>query len=204
MRTVLIKRYGSLFQIMITKYSFGNNCKSENPNVIERFKKNLAEEIRADLDERRTDVVMILQHINYNINIGTIIRSNNAFLGKEVFVVGRRRYDKRGSCGTYHYERVYHCDNLNEVVEYLHSLGYTIYAVDNIMEYNPINIMDEKFPKKSAFLFGEENGGLTQEEIELCDKMIYIQMYGSVRSLNVACAATVVEYEYSKQWRSSV
>ena len=189
---------------MITKYSFGNNCKSENPNVIERFKKNLAEEIRADLDERRTDVVMILQHINYNINIGTIIRSNNAFLGKEVFVVGRRRYDKRGSCGTYHYERVYHCDNLNEVVEYLHSLGYTIYAVDNIMEYNPINIMDEKFPKKSAFLFGEENGGLTQEEIELCDKMIYIQMYGSVRSLNVACAATVVEYEYSKQWRSSV
>ena len=187
---------------MITKYSYGQDkVVSKDANVIEQYKKSKTEEIRADLQERRTDVVMILQHINYNINIGSVIRSNNAFLGKEVYVVGRRRYDKRGTAGTYHYEHVYHSDTLDEVVDYLHSLGYTIYAVDNIMEYNPVNLFDEPLPMKSAFVFGEEGNGLSKREIELCDKMIYIGMYGSVRSLNVASAATVVEYEYSRQWR---
>ena len=79
-----------------------------------------------------------------------------------------------------------------------------IYAVDNIMEYNPKNILDIDFPKKSAFLFGEENTGLSKEELDLCDDMVYIEMFGSVRSLNVACAATVVEYEYSRRWRDIV
>lgn len=186
---------------MITKYSYGQNIITGKENVIEYYKGQLAEEVRADLQPRRTDCVMILQHVNYNINIGSVIRSNNAFLGKEVYVVGRRRIDKRGTAGTYHYEHVYHSDTLDEVVDYLHSLGYTIYAVDNIMEYNPVNILDEDFPKKSAFIFGEEGSGLSKREIELCDKMIYIGMYGSVRSLNVACAATVIEYEYSRRWR---
>lgn len=189
---------------MITKYSYGQNqFVSKSANVIDFYKEQLAEEVRADLQPRRSDVVMILQHVQYNINIGSVIRSNNAFLGKEVYVVGRRRLDRRGSCGTTHYENVYHADNLKEVIDYLHSLGYIIYAVDNIMEYNPKNIADVNFPKKSAFLFGEEGPGLSKEELDLCDDMVYIQMFGSVRSLNVACAATVVEYEYSKQWRNN-
>jgi len=187
---------------MITKYSYGQNkVVSSKENVVNYYKGQLAEEVRADLQQRRTDVVMILQHIDYNINIGSVIRSNNAFLGKEVYVVGRRRLDTRGCVGTNHFENVYHCDDLEEVIDHLHSLGYTIYAVDNIMEYNPINILDEDFPKKSAFVFGEEGNGLSKREIELCDKMVYIEMFGSVRSLNVACAATVVEYEYSRRWR---
>ena len=187
---------------MITKYSYGQNkILSKKDNVIEYYRNHLTEEVRADLQERRTEAIMILQHVNYNINIGSVIRSNNAFLGKAVYVVGRRRLDTRSCVGTNHFENVYHCDNLKEVVDYLHSLGYIVYAVDNIIEYHPTNILDVNFPKKSAFLFGEENTGLSEEELNLCDDMIYIEMFGSVRSLNVACAATVVEYEYSRQWR---
>lgn len=187
---------------MITQYSYGKEMiNSAKANVIDYYKQWTSKEIRADLQKNRTDIVMILQHVQYNINIGSVIRSNNAFLGKEVYIIGRRRYDKRSCAGVHHYETVYYSDCLKEVIEYLHSLGYIVYAVDNIMEYNPINLFDEQLPKKSAFLFGEEGAGLSQEDIKLCDKMIYIGMYGSVRSLNVACAATVIEYEYSKQWR---
>lgn len=190
---------------MITKYGYGQNkILSKKDNVIEYYRNHLVDEVRADLQERRTEAVMILQHVNYNINIGSVIRSNNAFLGKAVYVVGRRRLDTRSCVGTNHFENVYHSDNLKEVVEYLHSLGYVIYAVDNIMEYNPKNILDVDFPKKSAFLFGEENTGLSKEELDLCDEMIFIEMFGSVRSLNVACAATVVEYEYSRRWRNII
>ena len=186
---------------MITQYLFNDIPTGKSKNTIDIYKSWMEKEIRADLDKRRTESILIFSNFQHNLNIACGIRSNNAFLGKSVYVIGKRRYDKRGSVGCHHYENVYHADTLQEVTEYLHSLGYTIYAVDNIMEYNPVNLFDEKLPKKSAFVFGEEGTGLSKEEIEMCDKMLYIGMYGSVRSLNVASAATVVEYEYSKQWR---
>ena len=188
---------------MIVKYSYGiDQVISSKANVIDQYKQSKTEEIRADLQKHRSDIVMILQHVNYNINIGSVIRSNNAFLGKEVYIVGRRRYDKRGCAGTYHYENVYYSDNLEEVIEHLHSLGYIVYAVDNIMQYNPKNLLNEKLPQKSAFVFGEEGTGLLDQELMLCDDMIYVQMYGSVRSLNVACCASIIEFEYARQWRT--
>ena len=69
------------------------------------------------------------------------------------------------------------------------------------MEYSPINLMDVTLPKRSAFVFGEEGPGLSRDAISLCDNMLYIGMFGSVRSLNVAVAAGIVQYEYTRQWR---
>lgn len=188
--------------VLITQYSYGIHTEANlSNNVIERYKTWNAEEVRADLNPNRTELVTVFQNIEYNINIACAIRSNNAFLGKEAYIVGRRKFDPRGAVGCKKYERVLHADTLQEVVDKLHTEGYTIYAADNQMEYNPVNLWDEDFPRKSAFVFGEEQRGLSKEEIELCDKMIYVAMYGSVRSLNVASCATVIMAEYSRRYR---
>lgn len=190
---------------MIEQYSYGIHLEANlSNNVIERYKTWNAEEVRADLNPKRSGLVTILQNVGYNINIASTIRSNNAFLGKEVYIVGRRKFDPRGAVGCKKYERVLHADNLREVVDKLHQDAYIVYAVDNQMEYNPVNLWDEDFPSKSAFVFGEEQNGLSQEEIEMCDKMVYVAMYGSVRSLNVASCATAVMAEYSRRYRRSV
>lgn len=188
---------------MITQYSYGECvCKSNKPNVLDYYQKWKADEIRADLQKRRTDAIMIFDNIDYSINIGCGIRSNNAFLGKAVYVCGRRKYDKRSAAGTNHYENVYHADTVKEVIDHVHSLGYIVYAIDNIMEYDPINLLDVALPRRSAFVFGQEGAGLDRETIDLCDNMLFIGMYGSVRSLNVAVAAGIVQYEYTRQWRN--
>lgn len=187
---------------MIEKYSWGTDqINSRKANVIDFYKDWRTKDIRADLQENRNNCIMIFQNISYNINIGCAIRSNNAFLGKEVYIVGRRRYDKRSTAGTAHYEHIYHADTLEEVIDYVRSLGYSVFAVDNISSYNPDNILDVRFPQLSAFVFGEEGPGLSDGDIALCDSMVYIGTYGSVRSLNVAVAAGIVQYEYSRQWR---
>lgn len=187
---------------MIEKYRYANDTiQSNRSNVIDYYHQWQTADIRADLQENRNDAVMIFQNISYNINIACSIRSNNAFLGKEIYICGRRKYDSRACVGTNHFENVYHADTIEEVINHLHSLGYVVYAVDNIMEYNPIDIMDISFPKKSAFVFGEENAGLSKSDIDLCDGMIYIQNWGSVRSLNVSVASGIVLYEYCRQWR---
>lgn len=188
---------------MITQYSYGLNTRaSQNNNVVDIYKKWNAEEVRADLQDRRTDLVNIVCQSRSDLNTACIIRSSNAFLAKETYVIGRKKVDPRGAVGMNHYEKVFHADYLKEVVDKLHDLGYTIFAVDNIMEYAPKNLWDANIPKKSAFVYGNESVGLTQEDIELTDKMVYIQQDGAVRSLNVACAATCVMAEYSRRYRS--
>ena len=186
----------------IEQYSYGiDHINSKKANVIEFYKDWQTKDIRADLQKNRSDIIMIFENIDYNINIGCAIRSNNAFLGKAVYICGRRKYDKRSAAGTNHYENIYHADTTKEVIEHVKSLGYYVYAIDNIMEYSPVNLMDTTLPKRAAFVFGEEGPGLLPETIDLCDSMLYIGMYGSVRSLNVAVAAGIVQYEYTHQWR---
>lgn len=186
---------------MIEKYSFGLEGKpSMSNNVLDMYKKNTAAEIRADLQTKRTQLVNICQNLSGDFNKASIIRANNAFLGKEVYLVGRRRYDRRGCVGMQVYEHVYHADNMEEVIDKLHKEEYVVYAVDNIQEYNPINIWDCDFPEKSAFVYGEENAGLSKETIEMCNRMCYIQQRGSVRSLNVAQAAACIMMEYSRRY----
>lgn len=187
---------------MITQYSHGTNTvASKDNNVIDKYKAWGAADVRADLMPNRTKLVTIFENIGHNINIACAIRSNNAFLGGSVYVVGRRQLDTRGGVGTTHYENVYHADTLEEVIDRLHGEGYRVYAVDNWEEYAPKNLMGMELPERSAFLFGSEGDGLSRESIEMCDDMIYIRQYGSVRSMNVACAASCVMYEYSRQWQ---
>lgn len=187
---------------MIEKYSFGlEGSPSMSDNVRDIYKMWTAEEIRADLQKNRLPLVMVCENLRGGFNISSVIRANNAFLGKEVYVVGRRKMDFRGAVGTRTYESVYHADSMKEVIYLLKKRGYSIYAVDNIPEYNPTNLWDCDMPMKSAFVLGEEHNGLTKETIEMCDEMVYVRQYGSVRSLNVAQAGAVIMYEYCRRFR---
>lgn len=187
---------------MITQYSYGIHQDANiNHNVIDKYKQWTADEIRADLFPNRSNMICIFENIGYNINIACAIRSFNAFLGKEIYITGRKRFDARGAVGAKVYTRVFHADTIQEVVEKLKPQGYTIYAVDNIMEYNPKNMWDVDFPVKSAFIFGSESEGITQEALGLSDDMVYIKQEGAIRSLNVSCAATCIMAEYTRQHR---
>lgn len=173
---------------------------SDGRNVTDFYKSWELEEIKADLDRRRTPLVNICMNLSSDFNKSSVIRSNNAFLGRKVYIVGKRRYDVRGAVGTRHYEHVEHSEELAPLIESLIAEGYVVCAVDNIPEYSPQNLFDVELPEKVAFLYGEEGLGLSAEAIELCNgPMIQVQMYGSVRSLNVAQCAAVLMAEYSRQ-----
>ena len=189
---------------MITQYSFGMDYQGSNRNVKDIYKNWANEEIRADLQGNRSEMVHVFQNLQQDFNKASAIRSHNAFLGKEIYIVGRKRFNKMGCVGTNHYETAFYAETLKEVIDKLHNEGYTVFAVDNIIDYHPENLFDVQFPIKSAFVYGEENAGLSLDDIELCDRMIYIQQYGSVRSLNVASAASIIMYEYTKQYNERV
>lgn len=186
----------------ISKYTYGDNV-SANPmnNVVDEYKGMNAVEVRELLKDKRKDFISIFQNVGHDLNIATAIRSNNAFCGKEVYIVGRKRFDARGMCGVKHYEELYHADSFLEVFTKLKGEGYTVIAVDNISSYNPKNVFDYIFSQKTAFVFGNESDGLDKDTIDMCDDMVYIPTSGSVRSLNVSTAASIVMSMYCFQHR---
>jgi tRNA G18 (ribose-2'-O)-methylase SpoU len=176
-----------------------NEISLNSRNVIDYYKLWQHDEIVADLDKKRNPFVNVCMNLTGDFSKSSIIRNANAWLAKETWIVGRKRFDARGTVGTHRYEKVKHSTDWQEVFAYLKKDGYTIYAVDNIPEYEPKVLYNISMPEKSAFVYGEEGVGLPAEVIEACDEMIYIPQYGSVRSINVAVAAGVIMNEWVRQ-----
>jgi tRNA G18 (ribose-2'-O)-methylase SpoU len=171
-------------------------------NVTDEYKGKLMDEICSSLDRKRTPLVNICMNLTGDFNKASVIRASNAFVAREVWIVGKRHFDRRGCVGTHHFEHVIFKEDLEgaDGLAGLIEQGYTIFGVDNVPEYRPTPLYDVALPEKSAFLYGEEMRGLDPDIIARCNGgVLYIPQYGSVRSLNVAQAAAVTMYEYARQ-----
>lgn len=195
----MINEKKKVFTIMIP-YTFDNSGMTSK-NVMDDFINMNTDCIREELDKGRSQMISVCMNLTSDFNKASVIRSNNAFLGNEVILVGKRRFDRRGTVGTHHYENIVHSYDIDEVFEYLRINDYTTFAVDNTPSLNPEVIYDVYMPEKSAFFYGEEQQGLSEEIASRCDKAIYIPQYGSVRSVNVASAASIVMSEYTRRHR---
>lgn len=168
-------------------------------NVSDEYKRVPMKMIRESLDEKRMPLVNVLFNITGDFNKSSVVRTTNAFLGDRVYIIGKRRFDRRGAAGTHHYEHINHSTEFDEVLAELESDGYTVFAVDNTAEFAPVNIWDAEIPLKSAFVYGEEGNGLDDDTVSKCHQSIYIHQRGSVRSINVAVASGIVMAEYSRR-----
>jgi tRNA G18 (ribose-2'-O)-methylase SpoU len=74
-----------------------------------------------------------------------------------------------------------------------------IIGVDNIDGAEAIDDIQLPTDKHIIFAFGEENSGLTPEMLAICDSLVYIKQFGSVRSLNVGSASAIIMYEYCRR-----
>ena len=173
----------------------------ETRNVTDFYKAWETDAIKADLDTHRLPFISVFEHVNGDFNKATGIRNNNAFLGQEIWIVGERakRYDKRGTVGTHHYEHVKFAETWGQVLESVGS-EYRLIAFDNVE--GATALPNFEWPEKVVMMFGEEQRGLSPEALSLADEIVYIPMNGSVRSLNVGTASGIAMYDYcsKNQW----
>jgi len=164
----------------------------DNRNVIDPFKYWETDAIKADLDTRRFNYSVVCCNIQGDFNIGSVIRNANAFLAKEVIIYGRKQFDRRGAVGTHNYTNFKHVREVDELSS-LKENGVFI-GVDNVPSAVAVDAF--QWPTEHFYMiFGEENSGIPLDIRGLCDRMIYIRQYGSVRSLNVGCASAIMMHE---------
>ena len=77
-------------------------------NVADRYRYWRVEAVVADLDARRHPFHVAIENFGHDLNIGTVVRTANAFLAQEVHIVGRHRWNRRGAMVTDRYQHVRH------------------------------------------------------------------------------------------------
>ena len=166
-------------------------------NVVDRYRYWTVEAIVADLDTRRHEFAVAIENFKHDLNIGTVVRTANAFLAREVVIVGRRRWNRRGAMVTDKYQHVAHVAAPAELAAYAHANGYEVVAVDNLPGAVPIETF--ALPRKAMLLFGQEGDGLTDAARATADVTCSIAQYGSTRSINAGVAAGIAMHAWIRQ-----
>lgn len=171
------------------------NAALDNRNVVDHYKYWNEDAIRASLDTKRFPFIVVCENFDKDFNISTVVRNCNAFTGKEMWIVGNKRWDRRGAVGTHNYEHIKHAASVGDVV-----LKYPDYKVVVCEAYPEAkDIRDYDWPLNTILVFGQESIRVTDETLAIADDVVYIPQYGSTRSLNVGCASAIAMYSYIQQ-----
>jgi len=164
-------------------------------NLIDHFKYWKHDAIVAALDTRRHEFVVVRENFAYDVNIATAIRNANAFLAREIWIVGRRRFDRRGAMGTHRYQHVHYTKDESQLLDRFKAEGMRIVVVDNVNEAH--SLIDYSWQPKSVLVFGQEQIGVSAEALARADDVVYIPQYGSTRSINVGTASGIAMFSYA-------
>ena len=166
-------------------------------NVADHYRYWTVDAIVADLDRRRHPFHVAIENFGHDFNIGSVVRTANAFLAAEVHMVGRRRWNRRGAMVTDRYQHLRHHDDVAGLVRFAAGEGLTVVAVDTGPGAVPLETA--VLPERSLLLFGQEGPGLTREARAAAALTVSITQFGSTRSINVGVAAGIAMHAWIRQ-----
>jgi tRNA G18 (ribose-2'-O)-methylase SpoU len=172
-------------------------AQGDRRNVVDRYRYWTVEAIVADLDTHRHPFHVAIENWRHDLNIGTVVRTANAFLAEAVHIVGRKRWNRRGAMVTDRYQHVRHHADVEELVAWARQAGLPLLAVDNLPGARPLETAE--LPRACVLLFGQEGTGLSDEARDAADGVLSIAQFGSTRSINAGVAAGIAMHAWIRQ-----
>ena len=151
-------------------------------------------------------VIIVLDNIRSQHNIGSVFRTSDAFRMEKIFLCGitatppNREIHKTALGATESVEWKYF-DSTIDAVDHLRKEGYKIFAIEQVE--NSINLEDFNLnlqDNKVALVFGNEIDGVSEEVMPHIDGSIEIPQFGTKHSLNIAVSAGIVIWEIAKKY----
>ena len=170
-------------------------AEGDSRNVVDKYRYWSNEAIIEDLDSQRSGLEIAIENLDHDFNMGTIVRTANAFNARKVYIIGRKQWNKRGAMVTNRYLDVQHFAELAEFLQ--DTKDKDLIAIDNHPGAEALN--NFKFSEQSVLVFGSEASGISSELLKHCRAMVEIEQFGSTRSVNVGVAAGIVMYAYMRQ-----
>ena len=165
----------------------------------------LLHHLRGFLTERRLDLfqkvlgkrtrhfTVVTEDVFQLHNTSAVMRSCDVFGIQDMHAIEARfgkEIDKEIAMGAQKWVNIYRHNTTSACIETLRSQGYQIIATT---PHNNSQLLHEfDVSKKSAFFFGTEKEGLSEEVIEQADGYLKIPMYGFTESLNISVSAAII------------
>lgn len=163
-------------------------------NVVDRYRYWTHEAIVADLDRTRHDFHIAVENWGHDFNIGSVIRTGNAFNAKAFHIVGKRRWNRRGAMVTDRYQHEHHHADMAALAAWALEHGYALLAIDNVTGAEPLEAA--RLPERCVLVLGQEGPGLSADALAVCERVLAITQYGSTRSMNVAAAGAIAMHAW--------
>jgi tRNA G18 (ribose-2'-O)-methylase SpoU len=165
--------------------------------VVDAYRYWSVDAIVADLDTRRHPFHVVIENWQHDLNIGTVVRTANAFLAAEVHIVGRRRWNRRGAMVTDRYLHVRHHPKPEDLARWAAERDLPLIGVDNLP--GATLLASSPLPERCGLVFGQEGPGLSAAIREVLAECRSIPQFGSTRSLNAGVAAGIAMYTWVLQ-----
>lgn len=179
------------------RYDLSLLAEGDRRNVVEAYRYWTREAIIADLDTRRHPFHVAIENFGHDGNIGTVVRTANAFTAAAVHIVGRKRWNRRGAMVTDRYQHVLHHDSVSALMGWARSRSLAVVAVDNTPGSVPLETAD--LPRECVLLFGQEGPGVSADARSHADRTVSIAQFGSTRSINAGVAAGIAMHAWVRQ-----
>lgn len=160
------------------------------------------------LNNRTRHITVVLEDLYQTQNISAVMRSCECYGIQDAYIVENRNefeVHKDISMGAdkwltlRHYPHAEH--NMKQCIDDLHARGYTVVAT--LPDEKRTTIHDLPIDRKTAFLFGTELTGLSEEAVQYADCAALIPMYGFTESFNISNSAAIILSNFSERLRHS-
>ena len=166
-------------------------------NVLDEYRYWTVDAIVADLNTKRNPLHIAVENWKHDLNIGSLIRTANAFNAAGIHIVGKRDWNRRGAMVTDRYMSVQHHPTVKDFADWAKERELPIIGIDNIdvsksLEHRPL-------PRECVLFFGQEGSGMSDEAVAVCEVVLAINQYGSTRSINASAAGAIAMYAWGLQ-----
>jgi tRNA G18 (ribose-2'-O)-methylase SpoU len=168
-------------------------------NVLDELKGLGHQDIVDQLDRRGVELEIAIENTLRDYNMGSVVRSANAFGVRTVHVIGRKQWNKRGAMMTDKYLTVNYYASVSNFSSEMQQREKQLYALEN--NVSSTSIYDTKFVNNAVLIIGQEGPGISSELLAEAHEVVHIDQLGSTRSMNVSVAAGIAMYEWSRQHR---
>jgi tRNA G18 (ribose-2'-O)-methylase SpoU len=169
----------------------------DSRNVVDMYRYWSMDAIVDDLDSRRHPFHIAIENFEHDMNIGSVVRTANAFMAAEVHIVGKRRWNRRGAMVTDRYQHIRHHDTMPELLAWAAAESLPVIGIDNLPGSVPLETY--ALPQACVLVFGQEGPGLSADAREACKAILTIEQYGSTRSINAGAAAAIAMHAWIRQ-----
>ncbi len=169
-------------------------AEGDQRNVLDKYRYWTVDAIKEDLNKHRIGLEIAIENLERDYNMGTIVRSANAFNIQKVHIIGRKQWNKRGAMVTDLYMNIEYHDDVQAFKKAMDQAKREIIAID-IIE-GATGLSEVELAKDAVLVFGAEGPGLSKELLSVSTQVVMIEQLGSTRSVNVGVAAGIAMYAW--------